>query len=82
MLNTIKYKGQLIPVTGTILQTLEKSNVPVQSHCREGFCGACRVKLKQGEVGYTTDPIGFVDDDEVLACCSVPTSDNVEVELQ
>jgi ferredoxin len=40
------------------------------------------VKLKSGTVGYITDPLGFVDDDEILACCSYPTSENVEVDIQ
>ena len=82
MQNSIKYKEQIIPVVGTILQSLEKSNIAIESHCRDGYCGACSVKLKSGTVGYTTDPLGFVDDDEILACCSVPTSDNVVVDIQ
>lgn len=82
MQNSVRFRGRLIPVSGTILQSLEKSSIAIESHCRSGYCGACRVKLKSGTVGYTTDPLGFVDDDEILACCSYPTSENVEVDLQ
>lgn len=82
MQTSVKYKDRIIPVVGTILQSLEKSNVAIESHCRGGFCGACRVKLKSGTVGYITDPLGFVGKDEILACCSVPTSDNVVVDIQ
>ena len=71
-MNTIRYDGQLIPVNGTILQSLEQASIKVESHCRAGFCGACRLKAKKGKVTYVTEPLGFVDDDEVLACCSVP----------
>jgi len=82
MQTSVRFRDQLIPVTGTILQSLEKSSIAIESHCRKGFCGAFRVKLKSGTVGYITDPLGFVDDDEILACCSYPTSENVEVDIQ
>nr|WP_026374974.1 class I ribonucleotide reductase maintenance protein YfaE [Aestuariibacter salexigens] len=58
----------------TVLEVLESHDVEVHYHCREGFCGACRTKLIEGDVRYTTDPLAFIDDDEVLPCCCVPTS--------
>ncbi|MCU7554070.1 class I ribonucleotide reductase maintenance protein YfaE [Alteromonas sp. ASW11-19] len=58
----------------TLLESLEADNIPVHAHCREGFCGACRTKLLDGEVNYTTDPLAFIDDDEILPCCCVPLS--------
>ena len=59
----------------TLLESLEQSGIDVHYHCREGFCGACRTKLKAGEVRYTTDPLAFIDDDEILPCCCIPISD-------
>lgn len=59
----------------TLLESLEQQGVAVHYHCREGFCGACRTKLLTGEVRYTTDPLAFIDDDEILPCCCIPTSD-------
>ncbi|XOV78203.1 MAG: class I ribonucleotide reductase maintenance protein YfaE [Aestuariibacter sp.] len=59
----------------TILESLEAENVEVHFHCREGFCGACRTKLVSGEVEYTTDPLAYIDDDEILPCCCVPLTD-------
>jgi len=44
-------------------------------HCREGFCGACRVRKIIGTVDYTLDPLAFIDDDEILPCCSTPKTD-------
>ena len=75
----IRHNDTLIPVVGTILQSLESSNIRVESHCREGFCGACRVKVKKGLVDYINQPLGYVGDDEALACCSVPKGE-VEIE--
>jgi ferredoxin len=59
----------------SLLESIEQSKVDIQSHCREGFCGACRTKLVSGEVEYTTDPLAYIDDDEILPCCCVPISD-------
>ena len=59
------------PTDKTILTALEAADVHIHYHCREGFCGACRTKLIQGEVEYTTDPLAFIDDDEILPCCCV-----------
>lgn len=58
----------------TLLTSLEKAGVRAQFHCREGFCGACRTTLLAGEVDYTTDPLAFIDDDEILPCCCIPLS--------
>jgi len=55
----------------TLLNALEAANVHIHHHCREGFCGACRTTLIEGEVAYTTDPLAFIDDDEILPCCCV-----------
>lgn len=59
----------------SLLQSMEQQNIDVQYHCREGYCGACRTKLICGEVDYTTDPLAFIDDDEILPCCCEPVSD-------
>lgn len=64
----------------TLLETIEQNKIEIQYHCREGYCGACRSKLVNGKVEYTTDPLAFIDDDEILPCCCIPVS-NIEIEL-
>lgn len=64
----------------TVLESLEKHNVEVHYHCREGFCGACRCVLKSGEIEYTIDPLAYINDNEILMCCSKPMSD-IEITL-
>lgn len=59
----------------SLLESIERNKIEIQSHCREGFCGACRTKLVDGEVEYSTDPLAYIDDDEILPCCCVPISD-------
>ncbi|MBT0586361.1 2Fe-2S ferredoxin-like protein [Alteromonas sp. SM 2104] len=56
----------------TLLQTLERYQIDIQYHCRDGFCGACRTTLIDGCIDYITDPLAFIDDDECLPCCAKP----------
>lgn len=65
----------------TILESLEEAQIEVHFHCREGFCGACRTKLKKGEVQYRSEPLAYIDDDEILPCCCSPTS-HIEIEVE
>lgn len=53
----------------SVLEQLESVGVPVESQCRSGFCGACRVKKTSGEVTYCCEPLAFVGVDEILPCC-------------
>lgn len=58
------------------LEYLENHDIDVHYHCRDGFCGACRVKLNSGCVNYPQgEPLAFVREGEVLACCCIPASD-------
>lgn len=59
----------------TLLESIEANNIEAPYHCRDGFCGACRCKLIDGEIDYIIDPLAFIDDDEVLLCCSIPLGD-------
>lgn len=72
---TVLHQPQL-----TLLESIEVQEIPVQFHCREGFCGACRTKLIKGEVEYPNFPLAYIDDDEILPCCCYPLTD-LEIEL-
>lgn len=60
-----------------ILNSLEREKVESHFHCRDGFCGACRCSLKEGTVEYKQYPLAYIGDNEILTCCSYPTSDIV-----
>jgi ferredoxin len=74
-----KTQSHSIQSTGTILQSLEQHHVEHLSHCKAGFCGACRMKLKSGSVTYVSDPIGFHRKGEILPCVCIPDGE-VEIE--
>jgi len=60
----------------TLLECLEANKVEVHYHCRDGFCGACRVTLTAGEINYPQgEPLAFVGENEILPCCCVPVTD-------
>lgn len=60
----------------TLLECLEANNVEVHYHCRDGFCGACRVTLTAGEINYPQgEPLAFVGENEILPCCCIPITD-------
>ncbi len=63
-----------------ILDCLEKQGVEMESHCRAGFCGSCRVKLLRGQVRYPGGPpLACLRENEILPCCCEPVSD---IEIQ
>lgn len=64
----------------TLLDSLQKNHTDVLYHCKEGFCGACRCKLKSGSITYINEPLAFVRKGEILTCCSKPDQD-IEIEL-
>ena len=67
----IEYKDS----SQTILTCLENANIEVHFHCRDGFCGACRVTLLSGEINYPKgEPLAFIGDAEILPCCCVPVT--------
>ncbi|MEW6991747.1 class I ribonucleotide reductase maintenance protein YfaE [Colwelliaceae bacterium 6441] len=64
------------PADKTLLNNLETNDVEVHYHCRDGFCGACRVVLVDGNITYPNgEPLAFIGENEILPCCCVPTSD-------
>ncbi len=72
----------IIPVAPDqpILDQLLLRGIPVEYQCRSGFCGACRMRLKSGDVRYLETPIAYINEGEVLTCCSVANSRIVELE--
>ncbi|OIQ47641.1 MAG: hypothetical protein BM565_05480 [Gammaproteobacteria bacterium MedPE] len=59
----------------TTLEYLESQGLKVNYHCRDGTCGACRCQLNRGSVAYTTEPLAYIREGEILTCCTTPTSD-------
>lgn len=65
---------------GCLLEALEAHQVKVESQCRSGYCGACRLRLTRGQVKYLQAPLAFIQPGEILPCCCLPVED-IELEL-
>ena len=61
----------------SILEMAEACDVPVRWACRTGVCHNCERGLVSGAVVYDPEPLDKPADDNLLVCCSRPTSDVV-----
>ena len=74
----LKIDGKLIGTchpNKTILENMEALELAPNYMCRDGFCGACRMKIKSGTVSYLLQPLSFVRDGDILTCCSKADTD-------
>jgi ferredoxin-NADP reductase len=58
----------------SLLDALDRQGLAPPYECRTGECGACRVRLLDGNV-KSTETGKPVPDTSILACCVMPTSD-------
>ncbi|HGJ5876379.1 MAG TPA: class I ribonucleotide reductase maintenance protein YfaE [Arsenophonus sp.] len=66
----------------SLLDALEQSKMQIEFHCRAGFCGACRVRLRKGKVAYHNNPIACIDKDEILPCSCQPITDiDIDIDI-
>lgn len=59
----------------TLLHGLEQAKIAVESDCRAGHCGVCRVKMLDGNVRWLLPKETALAEDEILSCCVTPQSD-------
>ncbi|MFD0966422.1 class I ribonucleotide reductase maintenance protein YfaE [Seminibacterium arietis] len=64
----------------SILENLERHGIHHEYQCRSGYCGSCRAKIKKGEISYQEKPLAFLNQDEILLCCSQAIED-LELDL-
>lgn len=64
----------------SLLAALESHNVAVEYQCREGYCGACRMRLVAGQVHWINTPLAFIQPGEILPCCCKARGD-VEIDI-
>ena len=59
------------------LECAEENGVPVDSGCRAGNCGTCKVAIKEGEVTLLHEPGADCEKGSALICASVPKTNLV-----
>ena len=67
----ISSTGQQIPVSGdqSIADALEEAGVAIETSCRAGLCGTCKVRYLSGEVEHNDCILGEDEKREYLTCC-------------
>lgn len=57
----------------TVLAGLLRAGYAANFECRQGYCGACKMRVVQisGDRAHTLAPLCRLEDDEILACCCV-----------
>jgi ferredoxin-NADP reductase len=75
---TCRRSGRTVPISAgqTLLEAAETAGLPIESMCRAGVCGTCRVRVTDGEVDCTSDTLSPGEQAEgfVLACVSTVRS--------
>jgi ferredoxin-NADP reductase len=63
--------GQHIPVSGdqSIADALEEAGVAIETSCRAGLCGTCKVRYLSGEVEHNDCILGDDEKREYLTTC-------------
>ncbi|WP_277189160.1 cytochrome P450/oxidoreductase [Caballeronia sp. BR00000012568055] len=62
-----------VPADQTLLTTLRRANVDVQSDCEEGLCGSCEVRVLEGEIDHRDVVLTKGErqsNQRMMACCS------------
>ena len=62
------------PGSGSLLDLAEARGLSPDYSCRIGACGACRTRIVEGAVAYTTPPSASAGQNEALICCSIPAN--------
>lgn len=63
------------PAAESLLEFAEAAGVRIESGCRAGNCGTCKVALKDGRVKLLKEPGCAVEPGHCLACISRPETD-------
>lgn len=64
-----------------LLPQLENYNVPINSDCREGICGACQVELISGVVLDQYGELKTAAETKVIKPCVCYPQSNLEIKL-
>lgn len=69
----------------TVLEALEAQGLKPNSHCRNGYCGMCRLKVNPNDIKNIStidDPLGFHDQqEEILACVSTLNTGKLDIQM-
>ncbi len=65
----------------SLLEFAEANDLNPDYSCRQGICGTCACKIREGEVEYHTEPSTEIAPGEVLICIAKPKTSRVVLEI-
>jgi uncharacterized protein len=65
----------------SILEFAEANDLDPAYSCRQGICGTCMCKIREGEIAYQTEPTAAIAEGSVLICIAKPKTARVVLEL-
>jgi ferredoxin-NADP reductase len=65
----------------SILDFAEANDLDPAYSCRQGICGTCMCKIREGEVAYQTKPTAAISEGSVLICIAKPKTARVVLDL-
>ncbi|XBC39892.1 MAG: class I ribonucleotide reductase maintenance protein YfaE [Buchnera aphidicola (Chaetogeoica yunlongensis)] len=66
--NVIYYKKTNI----ALITIFEIHNIFINSECRQGYCGTCRIQLLKGKIIYNKNlPLASYKPGEIFPCCCI-----------
>lgn len=65
----------------SILEFAEANDLEPDYSCRQGICGTCMCKIREGEVAYQSEPTAAIAEGSVLICIAKPKTARVVLEL-
>jgi ferredoxin-NADP reductase len=66
---------------GSLLELAEAHDLNPDYSCRQGICGTCMCKIREGEVEYQEPPTAAIAPGSVLICISKPKTPKVVLDL-
>lgn len=72
----VDFEGRSLEFAGqpSLLAACDDWGIALDAECRSGACGACRLRLLEGEVADCQSSHAMLPPGEILACCKVPRS--------
>jgi ferredoxin-NADP reductase/ferredoxin len=58
----------------SLLELAEQAGLTPSFNCRAGLCNTCQVTLREGSVEYFEAPLDAPANDDILLCCTRPTT--------
>jgi ferredoxin len=62
----------------TILNSANDAKISLESHCKNGLCGVCRLQMEKGKISYKETPLASsCNSQDVYPCVAYAVDDDL-----